>query len=454
MSSVGLLALFPSIDQMAETETKNIAAAGDPPLPDPPTEKLPLEAPKQPYEKGVLDSLLAFFRKRAKNQVGYTFTKDGDLEIMEGAVAKKKGKADVAGTIQLKRFLPLEPADRQALEEYRLETLADLDEKYEAEKLTLQGAWEDYKLSGAMRPVLAANQRVAELDARRSAVRSAVRDIVAIENPTIRSVILNELYDERKLFGKGDPFDQELMRMTFSDFQPEFDQGKYVADAGVAEAEAAAAEEAAGQDPNEMTYRQKLKDGRSARVFYDTDSVVNGFLSPMWQVDFTMDDTAYASAIQAYEAERARELGKEELRKSLLKTRSARTVRLMTRKVEGQPADAKGLWVRIYTAIYQQVPALKEKLLATGTDALIFADVREGPSGIGLAEKDSGVLDPAKWKGENAVGVAQETVRTRLREETLEEAPEAAAPKESVITEEQQAKAKVAAIINARKGRK
>ncbi len=446
---------------MAETETKNIAAGGEGPAegpaaqePQPQAEKPQLEAPKQPYDKEVLDSILGFFRKREKNQEGYTFTGDGDLEIMEGAKAKKKGKADVAGTIQLKRFLPLEPAERAALEEYRLETLADLEEKYEAEKLALQEAWEQYHLTGAMRPVLAANQRVAELDARRSAIRSAVRDIVPIENPTIRDVILSELYDERKLFGKGDPFEQQMMRMCFYDFQAEFDQGKYVADAAVAEAEASAAEEAEGQDPNEMTYRQKLKDGRSARVFYDTDSVVNGFLSPMWQVDFTLDDTAYACPIQAYEAERARELGKEELRKSLLKTRSARTVRLMTRKVEGQPADAKGLWVRIYTAIYQQVAVLKEKLLATGTDALIFADVREGPSGIGLAEKDSGVLDPAKWKGENAVGVAQETVRTRLREENLEEAPANAAPKEAVITEDEQAKAKVAAIINARKGRK
>ena len=94
------------------------------------------------------------------------------------------------------------------------------------------------------------------------------------------------------------------------------------------------------------------------------------------------------------------------------------------------------------------------KLLATGTDALVFADVREGPSGIGLAEKDSGVLDPNKWRGENAVGLAQETVRTRLREGELEEAPVNATPNNSVITEEEQEKAKVGAIIaNARRSK-
>jgi hypothetical protein len=120
----------------------------------------------------------------------------------------------------------------------------------------------------------------------------------------------------------------------------------------------------------------------------------------------------------------------------------------MTRKITAHPADAKGLWLKIFTEIYQQTEALKERLIATGTDTLIFADIREGPSGIGLAEKDSGVLDPAKWKGENAVGMALETVRTQLREGNLKEAPVNNAPKEGVITEEEQEKAKVGAIIN------
>lgn len=152
-------------------------------------------------------------------------------------------------------------------------------------------------------------------------------------------------------------------------------------------------------------------------------------------------------AMQAYEAERAKELGMDELRNSILKTRSARTIRLMTRKVTAHPADAKGLWLKIFTEVYQQAETLKGKLLATGTDALVFADLREGPSGIGLAEKDSGVLDPTKWKGENAVGVAQETVRARMREGALADKP-AAEAKESVITEEEQNKAKVGAIVN------
>jgi predicted NAD-dependent protein-ADP-ribosyltransferase YbiA (DUF1768 family) len=203
-----------------------------------------------------------------------------------------------------------------------------------------------------------------------------------------------------------------------------------------------------------MLYRQKLRDGRYARIFFDTDSDVNGFLSPMWKVYFTLAvsvETRYSSPMQAYECERARELGKPEIAANVLTTTSARTIRIMTRELKGHPADAKGLWTKIYTAVYGLHPILKAKLIATGSDALVYADVREGPSSIGLSNKDSGVLDPAKWKGENAVGVAQETVRSRMKEGTEAEVAEPEVAQQSTITEEEQAKAKVGAIINSRR---
>ena len=415
---------------MAETDQPVVAAP------------IPLEAPKDPYDKPVLDSITKFFRNMLKKRGNFGFTEGGNLEIKEPA-----------GTIQLKRFMPLEPSERAALEEYRLETMADLQGQYETERTKLNEAWAKYKsTSGGMREVIAANQRVAELDARMSAVRSAVRNIIPIENPKTNQILLAERYEERKLIGpQNDPWDKEVYRMIFHEFKPEHDQGKYVVDEAEAAAAASAAAEAAGGEPSELTYKQTLKDGRKARIFFDPAADVNGFLSPSWPVRFTMGDTEYSSGIQAYEAERARELGMMDLRASLLKTNSSRTIRLMTRTVKAHPADAKGLWLKIFTEIYQQTEALKERLLATGTDALVYADIRAGPSGVGLDEKDSGVLDPAKWKGENAVGIAQETVRTQMREGNLKEAPANAAPKEAAITEEEQSKAKVAAIINARR---
>jgi len=451
--SVDLLEVFPSIDQMAERVVTQVPAQQPPGQPEQPPgqpqepkEAKPIEPPQDPYEPAVLDSIKAFFRKRSKKGglEGYTFTADGNLEIK-----------DPAGTIQLKRFLPLEPADREALEEFRLDTIAVLEEEYAKQRRALREAWDDYYNTGETREVLAANKRVAELDARRCGIRSAVRNIVPIVNPAVNEIVLSNPYEKRKMYKsteepKNEPYKMSVMRLCFYDFNPEHDMGKYVVEQNVAaELQKGEAEAAAGE-PNELLYRQTLKDGRRARIFFDKDADVNGFLSPMWPVDFTMGDTKYCMALQAYEVERARELGMNELAASLLKTRSARMIRLMTVKVKAHPANAKGLWLKIYTEIYQQTEALKTRLLTTGTDTLVYADVREGPSGIGLAEKDSGVLDPTKWKGENAVGVAQETVRTQMREGELAEAPVNAAAK-GVITEEEQAKAKVGAIIQARR---
>jgi len=442
---------------MAETEEKGIGAAAaaaakaQPEEAEPVVEEAPeVELPVLPYTKETLAAMNTFFRGRAKNPGFYTYTSGGDLEIKEGAAARGKKKV-TAGTIPLYTFVPLEPAERALLEEKRLEALSALDEEYEAEILVLKAAWEEYEQTETMRAVLNSNQRLTEIDARRNAARSQVRECISIPNPTTRSILLSERYEERKMYLPGDPFGTTVVRMAFYPFPAEVEMGKYVP----GELQGGGEAEEEETPPNEMLYRQRLKDGRWARIFYDTASDTNGFMSPMWPVDFTLTigstDSRYSSPIQAYQVERAKELGDTALAESLMKTRSPRTVLLLVRQVKAHPKDAKGLWLKIYTAVYTTYPTLAAKLLATGSDTLVFADVREGPSSIGLAETDSAALDPAKWKGENAVGLAQETVRTRLREETLEEAPQADDVDAAVITEEEQKKAKVAAIINAKR---
>jgi predicted NAD-dependent protein-ADP-ribosyltransferase YbiA (DUF1768 family) len=445
---------------MAETEEKTINAsmrdgAGEPAAAAPEEPVAEVKLPEPPYSKETLAEMGKFFKGRAKNTALYTYTAEGDLEIKEGVPSKGKKKV-TAGTILLQNFVPLDAAERALLEEKRMELLSQLDQEYEEETVVLRAAWEEYRATQSMRAVLNSNQRMTDIDAKRSAVRSRVREIVSIANPAIKEIILSERYEERRMYSPGDPFDRSVVRMCFYTFPAEIEQGKYVPNESVAEEMKEDGEQESLDKTNEALYRQKLKDGRFARIFYDTDSETNGFLSPMWTVDFTVQvggvDSRYSSPLQAYEVERAREFGKSELAVSLMKTRSPRTIRLLTRQTYGHPKDAKGLWLKIYTAVYETYPILKAKLLATGSDTLVFADVREGPSSIGLAEKDAGALDPAKWKGENAVGLAQETVRTRLREGTLAEAPQAAEVANAVISEGEQAKAKVGSIINARRG--
>lgn len=411
--------------------------------------------PPETYSAEMKTAILSFFKKRAKAPNSFTFTANGNLEIKEGARVGKKGKIVPAGTVQLRRFVPLDPTEREQLEEWRLDSLAALDDEFEQERLALRGAWEDYKLTGAMRAVLLSNQKLAELDARRNAVRSAVRDILAMPNMATRELLMDQPFEERKLLAAKDPFSSEIVRLAFYPFLQEQEFGKYVDDELLpenGESGPAAGAAAAAPTPSELAVRQKLKDGRMARIFFESSDDVNGFLSPMFPVEFTLEDRKYFTAYQAYEVLRAEELGSAEEGKRLLGTRSTHTMRLITRKMKGHPSDSRGLWLKILTAVYQQQPSLKQKLLNTGTDALVYADVREGPSGIGLADKDRGALDASKWKGENHVGLALETIRTQMREETLTEAPADTAPqKGGVISEEEQEKARVGAIIHARR---
>lgn len=409
-----------------------------------------------PYSDDQLQAIDIFFKRRQVNPVGFTYTEGGDLKTEAGAQARvrKAGRAE-EGTIQLKRFLPITPTEREVIEQDRLEKLVELDMQYEVARKALADAMARYSMSREVGPVLAANVAVSELDARRSAARSAVRSIQALDNPETRLILLDQPYEKRKLVqGQKDPYLGQVFQMSYYDHLPQFEFGKYVPDEEVPPLEPEEGAEAEAMIlPDEAGYRQRLRDGRVGRIFFEANSDVNGFLSPMWPVTFTMDNVQYACALQAYEAERARELGKLELRASLLKTRSGRTVRIFTKNVEGHPKNAKALWFKIYTAIYQQNEELKKKLLATGTDTLIYAEPREGPSGIGLAHTDGAALDSAKWTGENAAGLAQEEVRARARDETLQEAPGDTDIREAAITEEEQEKARVGAIINAARRR-
>ena len=135
-----------------------------------------------------------------------------------------------------------------------------------------------------------------------------------------------------------------------------------------------------------------------------------------------------------------------DLQKKLLGTRSGGTIQRYMKDIKTQVKDPKGTWMMIYTALFEQHEQLKTRLLSTGTDALVF--VYDAPTGVGLEATD----DPSTWKGENAVGSALETLRTQFREGTSRLAGVSnVGPKQSVITEEQQAAAKQGAIMGAQK---
>jgi predicted NAD-dependent protein-ADP-ribosyltransferase YbiA (DUF1768 family) len=440
---------------MAEMEQERVAAAVEDS--DQEFEGSPEAAPteNQPYgfEKPYSDEMSAqmrkFFKAKKKSPYDFIFTSSGDLEVIEGARIGKRGKTWPATTYTLKQFVDLTAEERQLIEERRQEEIGRLQDEYEKVGVELQMAWANYKRSGAMREVLLANEKMREIDARLSSVLFSERDIVSIKNPPTKEILFDQPYEERRLIDERDFFDKKLFRLSKYFFPQYVELGKYV-DAVPAGAEEEEAKES-GISPSDLEYRQKLADGRIARIFFESSDDKNGFLSPMYPVSFTFKGGEYFTAYQAYEVLRAEELQLPKQATDLLGTRSTRTMRLITRKTDQHPADARNLWLNILKAIYQQHPPLQKQLLDTGTDSLVYAEIRPGPSGVGLAEKDGAILNPAKWKGENFVGLALETIRTELREQTLEEAPRDEAVEKKVISEEEQEKAKMGAIINARR---
>jgi len=394
-----------------------------------------------PYPEERAKRIQMFYKKRETKPDRYTISKTGDLEF--------RGKSGaVEETIALKVYIPYDKTTRELREQNRLDAIAQAENEYETALAKLREAMEGYELSETVQPVLAAQKEVAEADAVLSRVRFGTRDIRMIRNPDIGDILFDAGGGARKLISgkEKDPYEKKLAQMVTLEFPYMNFYGMYVDAPDTEPVDDIDAEmDEAGAEENAT--RQKLKDGRMARIFFEADDGANGFLSPFWPVEFTLDTTKYFTALQAYEVARAKEHGQEEIRVALLKTRSPRTMRLLVKKFETPPKDSKGLWLKIFTAIYTQHPELKVKLTNTGTDALVFADVRKGPSGIGLGERDRYTLDPSKWQGDNHVGLALESLRYQLREGTAGEIARNDAVKERVITEEEQEKAKQGAII-------
>jgi len=397
-----------------------------------------------PYTAERMNQIATFYKKRERFPSRYKYNPAGNLIIHS-----KSGSLEE--TIPLKSYIAYDTTMRETRDQNRLDAIGQAETKYEEANAALQKAREDYKVSGAKQPVLAAQIACAEADAVLSKIRYGTRGIQTIPNPETRSVLFDQPYEVRKLFPQtADPFKKQVARLIVLE-QPYRSFYGFYTDSKEEPTEDIDKSLNTVPKASELSTRQRLKDGRWARIFFESDEGANGFLSPFWPVEYTMGDTRYMTALQAFEVQRAKEAGQQTIVDALLKTRSPRTMRFLTKKLETQPKNPKELWLNIFTSIYQQTPELKARLMETGTDALVFADIRKGPSGVGLGELDAGILDPAKWTGENAVGSALETLRYRFREGTAAEAAVATTVANRVITEEEQQKAKVGAIMAAKK---
>lgn len=407
--------------------------------------------PEVPYDVKTAALIRDFYKKQKSKADSYRVSEDGKLQIFE----PKDGS--LKQTIELKVFRPITVEEREAQEQERLDKLATLDTLYENARETLRQALANYKETGQSMPVLEANKEVEDIELRRVKIRSAVRDIRLIPNPVTSQILFDEPYETRKLFGahnlfgtQKDPLGEGIYSLIRREFPTHIAYGRYEEPSE----EAVEAARAGAADALAATVSVKLANGVTARLFYETDDIHNGFLSPLWPANFVYKEVEYSSAYQAYQVERMNEKAKPDIVKSLMGTRSTRTIRLLTRKILGDVSNPQATWGGILDALYKQHPELADKLVKTGTDSLVYADPDIGAGGVGRGPTDKKILDPAQWQSDNVVGKALETIRAQIREAGGSQ--DGGAPtedaKERVITEEQQAKAKKGAIIHVRRG--
>ena len=336
------------------------------------------------------EKIVFFYKKRAKDPIHYVYTPEGDLQI------EAEGE-----TIPLRYFSPLTQEEREEILQRRQEDIAEAEAAYEDSLRTLRDAVENYKATGqGEAAVVRANMEVRDTSMLRSSFAYPSRWIQNIDNPTINTILLHQRYETRKMGYSAYVFKRQ-------DLAKRDAWGHY------------------REGPPPATMEGGASNSQKVLFLTDAENKETGLFHPAALHEFVYDETRYSSPYQAYQGERFREIGNDVLRKQILGTRSARTIKSLVQKEEQLPKDPKHLWEGILHSLYQHNSDLAARLKETGSAKFHNMD------------KEIGSQDYTD---------ALEHVRVELRENDVVAEPQVA--KEAVITEEQQEEKKRGAIIN------
>lgn len=345
-----------------------------------------------------VEQMRMLYKLRAKKPKQYVYSPEGELQ----------DSTNEQPSVRLRPFSSLTPEERQEIEEKRKSDLDAAEEVYENALLELRSALDLFEgdPSGPVLPVVRANQKVREASKIRSSLAYPLKTLDEIENPEIRRVILSEIYEKRMM-----GYDVFLLKRR--DMIKEDYLGHY-RDFGVQQ----------GGGANTQEEQQQVL------FITDPDNKETGLFHPAFPAEFNFDGTRYSSVYQAYEGERFKELNNEIIRKQILGTRSSRTIHALVANEQVQPKDPRGLWQDILQAFYDQQKDAAQKLLATGSAKFHLMDKEIGNQ-IYIDALESTRIFLREHDGLPMINNKAATVIT-----------------ESVITEDDQKKARTGAVIN------
>lgn len=338
--------------------------------------------------------LVKFFKGRENDPLHFFYTPEGNLET--------RGAKDIPNSVIFleKKFVSLKEPEYVDLMKKRLEELKKREEVFDAAIQNLRRTLQQYKVGEVSAElVVQANTSVLEASEKRSLVAYPERWVNDLENPVSQDIlIMYEPYEKRKL-------GYNVMLLKHNELSRKDAFGSYV----------------------ERSQEEEEQEGGAIRIRFITDveDKQTGHFHPFTLRNFKFNETEYSSPYQAFEGERFKQLGKEDLRKQILGTRSGRTIHAIAVKDKTMVSAPQQLWEDILVQFFYQHPDFRKELDATGTDKFHIMD-KEVPAEYGMA------LDRARLK-------LRELGENELDHQEV---------KEKVITEEEQKKAKVGAIIH------
>ena len=342
----------------------------------------------------------AFYKKRGKAKTfkDYSYTPEGNLIITDQEPPK---------TIPLRKFRPLTGEELQKINEERGQKIISAEEAFDKTSDLLRKAYVRYKEGGSAADVVRINKLVKAAEQQRNKAMYPERFITIEPNPEIRSIIFEQKYEQRKM-------GHDVFLLKYMPYSKKDLFGHYV---GPEETKM----EGGSDDEHVITVMSTLIESPE-----DKDL---GYLHPCYMKDFSYGGVTYAFPLQAFEVTRLKGLKQDSLVEEIMKTRSPRTVKNIAARDSTLAQNAYELWSAILKAFYQQHQDLAKKLEETGDN--LFR----------LAENASATSQYLK---------ALFSLRALIRESqpTDVEVPVATS---SVITEEQQKRNKLAAIMRANK---
>jgi ribA/ribD-fused uncharacterized protein len=159
-----------------------------------------------------------------------------------------------------------------------------------------------------------------------------------------------------------------------------------------------------------------MKETATFVFFYGTQEHMSNF----HPCTFTSDEHDFCCAEQYIMYRKAVMFGDEATCQAILEATNPAVIKKLGRQVQNYDDE---VWADVreqvaYDAVYlkySQNPHLCAKLLSTEGKHLVEASANDSIWGVGLAQTDHRIHNPAKWRGRNILGEALMQARSTLR---------------------------------------